>query len=106
MSYPQILEAKNRLKNSLGSANLQEHYTIILKVRNIACVTVIAIYCILFMKRKKLVNEMLSLKFEGCLMAYITKDGKWLAYRDATNEYDDSPKRPIICRDQRMQYTS
>ncbi len=30
-------------------------------------------------------------------MAYITKDGKWLAYRDATNEYDDSPKRPIIC---------
>jgi len=30
MSYPQILEAKNRLKNSLGSANLQEHYTTIL----------------------------------------------------------------------------
>lgn len=58
MSYPHILEAKNRLKNSLGPANLQEHYIIILKVRNIACVTVIAMYCISFMKRKNLLNKL------------------------------------------------
>ena len=52
------IKRKKPTQNSLESANLQEHYITILKVRNIACVTVIAMYCISFMKRKKLVNEM------------------------------------------------
>ena len=54
MSYPQILEAKNRLKNSLGSANLQEHYNDILQVGNVGCVAVIAINCILFITRNNI----------------------------------------------------
>ncbi len=43
------IKRKKPTQNSLESANLQEHYTIILKVRDIVCVTVIAVYCILFM---------------------------------------------------------
>jgi len=45
------IKNKNRLKISLGSANLQEHYSTILQVQNIACVAVMAINCMLFMTR-------------------------------------------------------
>lgn len=52
-TYPQILKAKNRLKILLSRLNLQEHYNTILKIWNIECVGVMAMNCILFMKKIK-----------------------------------------------------
>lgn len=45
------IESKNRLKISLESANLQEHFSIILQVWNITCVAVMVINCISFTSR-------------------------------------------------------
>jgi len=72
-SYPQILKTKNRLNISLEPANLQEHYSIILQVRIIACVAVMAINCMFFMTRNSnSLNEMCSLKAECTVVFFQT----------------------------------